>query len=197
MCTHAIGDSGNRTILKIYSDVLKEKNDKRWRIEHAQVVNQSDFHFFRSFGIIPSVQPKHATSDMYWAKDRIGEERMKGAYAYQTLLKENGWLPLGTDFPVEYISPFKTFLAAVFRVDDKGFPNDGFQKGQGLTREQTIRGMTIWAAKAAFEEKEKGSLEMGKAADFIILDTDLMGCNREDVLKTKLMATYIDGRKVY
>jgi predicted amidohydrolase YtcJ len=197
MCTHAIGDSGNRTILKIYSDVLKEKNDKRWRIEHAQVVNPSDFHYFRSFGIIPSVQPTHATSDMYWAKERIGEERMKGAYAYQTLLKENGWLPLGTDFPVEYISPFKTFLASVFRMDDKGFPNDGFQKEEGLTREQTIRGMTIWAAKAAFEEKEKGSLEMGKAADFIILDTDLMGCKREDVLKTKLMATYIDGRKVY
>jgi len=142
-------------ILKIYSDVLKEKNDKRWRIEHAQVVNPSDFHYFRAFGIIPSVQPTHATSDMYWAKDRIGDERMKGAYAYQTLLKENGWLPLGTDFPVEYISPFKTFLAAVFRMDDKGFPNDGFQKEQGLTREQTIRGMTIWAAKAAFEENEK------------------------------------------
>jgi len=197
MCTHAIGDSGNRTILKIYSDVLKEKNDKRWRIEHAQVVNQSDFHYFRSFNIIPSVQPTHATSDMYWAKDRIGEERIKGAYAYQTLLKENGWLPLGTDFPVEYISPFKTFLAAVFRIDDKGFPNDGFQKEQGLTREQTIRGMTIWAAKAAFEENEKGSLEIGKAADFIILDTDLMGCKREDVLKTKVVATFIDGRKVY
>jgi len=197
MCTHAIGDSGNRTILKIYSDVLKEKNDKRWRIEHAQVVNQSDFHYFRSFNIIPSVQPTHATSDMYWAKDRIGVERIKGAYAYQTLLKENGWLPLGTDFPVEYISPFKTFLAAVFRMDDKGFPNDGFQIEQGLTREQTIRGMTIWAAKAAFEENEKGSLEMGKAADFIILDTDLMGCKREDVLKTKVVSTFIDGRKVY
>ena len=197
MCTHAIGDSGNRTILKIYSDVLKEKNDKRWRIEHAQVINQSDFHYFRAFSIIPSVQPTHATSDMYWAKDRIGDERIKGAYAYQTLLKENGWLPLGTDFPVEYISPFKTFLAAVFRIDDKGFPNDGFQIEQGLTREQAIRGITIWAAKAAFEENEKGSLEMGKAADFIILDTDLMGCKREDVLKTKLMATYIDGRKVF
>jgi len=197
MCTHAIGDSGNRTILKIYSDVLKEKNDKRWRIEHAQVINPSDFQYFRAFSIIPSVQPTHATSDMYWAKDRIGDERIKGAYAYQTLLKENGWLPLGTDFPVEYISPFKTFLAAVFRMDDKGFPNDGFQKEQGLTREQAIRGMTIWAAKAAFEENEKGSLEMGKTADFIILDTDLMGCKREEVLKTKLMATYIDGRKVF
>lgn len=197
MCTHAIGDSGNRTILKIYSDVLKEKNDKRWRIEHAQVVNPSDFHYFRSFGIIPSVQPTHATSDMYWAKDRIGDDRIKGAYAYQTLLKENGWLPLGTDFPVEYISPFKTFLASVFRVDDKGFPSDGFQIEQGLTREQAIRGMTIWAAKAAFEEKEKGSLETGKAADFIILDNDLMQCKKEAVLKTKVVSTFIDGVKVY
>jgi predicted amidohydrolase YtcJ len=134
---------------------------------------------------------------MYWAKDRIGDERIKGAYAYQTLLKENGWLPLGTDFPVEYISPFKTFLAAVFRVDDKGFPNDGFQIEQGLTREQAIRGMTIWAAKAAFEENEKGSLEIGKVADFIILDTDLMSCKREDVLKTKVVSTFVDGVKVY
>jgi predicted amidohydrolase YtcJ len=98
---------------------------------------------------------------------------------------------------VEYISPFKTFLAAVFRMDDKGFPNDGFQIEQGLTREQAIRGMTIWAAKAAFEEKEKGSLEIGKAADFIILDTDLMGCKREDVLKTKVVSTFVDGVKVY
>ncbi|MEO7293814.1 MAG: amidohydrolase, partial [Ginsengibacter sp.] len=115
MCTHAIGDSGNREILNVYNRALKGKNDKRWRIEHAQVVNQNDFDLFGRANIIPSVQPTHATSDMYWAAERLGTERVKGAYAYKQLLKQNGWIPLGTDFPVEDISPFKTFLAAVFR----------------------------------------------------------------------------------
>jgi predicted amidohydrolase YtcJ len=122
---------------------------------------------------------------------------VKGAYAFQQLLKENNWMPLGTDFPVEDISPFKTFFAAVVRQDAKGFPAGGYQMENALTREQTIRGMTIWAAKAAFEEKQKGSLEGGKFADFIILDTDLMNCKESDILKTKVLATYINGEKVY
>ena len=197
MCAHAIGDSGNRTILKIYAKYLKGKNDLRWRIEHAQVINENDFHYFGDYNIIPSVQPTHATSDMYWAEQRLGPVRVKGAYAYQQLLKENNWIPLGTDFPVEDISTFKTFFAAVARQDSKGFPANGYQMENALTREQTIRGMTIWAAKAAFEEKQKGSLVKGKFADFIILDTDLMNCPATAVLKTKVMATYINGEKVY
>ena len=197
MCTHAIGDSGNRTILYIYAKYLKGKNDLRWRIEHAQVVNQNDFKLFGENNIIPSVQPTHGTSDMYWAADRLGNERVKGAYAYQQLLKENNWIPLGTDFPVEDISTFRTFFAAVVRQDAKGFPAGGFQVENALTREQTIRGMTIWAAKAAFEEKQKGSLEKGKFADFIILDTDLMNCANDAILKTNVLATYINGEKVY
>jgi predicted amidohydrolase YtcJ len=197
LCTHAIGDSGNRLMLKIYAAVLKGKNDRRWRIEHAQVVNENDFHYFGDNNIIPSVQPTHGTSDMYWAQDRLGPIRIKGAYAYLQLLKENGWIPLGTDFPVEYISPFKTFFAAVARQDAKGFPAGGFQKENALTREQALRGMTIWAAKAAFEEKEKGSLEPGKAADFIILDKDIMNCDINDVLKTMVLATYSNGEKVF
>ncbi|HEX2683437.1 MAG TPA: amidohydrolase, partial [Ferruginibacter sp.] len=187
MCTHAIGDSGNRTILKTYGKYLKGKNDLRWRIEHAQVINENDFHFFGDYNIIPSVQPTHATSDMYWAGDRLGPVRVKGAYAFQQLLKENNWIPLGTDFPVEDISTFKTFFAAVARQDSKGFPAGGYQMENALTREQTIRGMTIWAAKASFEEKQKGSLEKGKFADFIILDTDLMNCPAADILKTKVL----------
>ena len=196
-CTHAIGDSGNRMILEVYASALKGKNDRRWRVEHAQVVNENDFHFFGDYNIIPSVQPTHATSDMYWAQDRLGTHRVKGAYAYKQLLDQNNWIPLGTDFPVEDISPFKTFFAAVARQDAKGFPANGFQMENALTREQTIRGMTIWAAKGSFEEKEKGSLEAGKYADFILLDTDLMSCPAGDILKSKVISTYVNGEKVY
>lgn len=197
MCTHAIGDSGNRQILKTYAAVLKGKNDRRWRIEHAQVINENDFRFFADYNIIPSVQPTHATSDMYWATDRIGKQRIVNAYAFKKLLLTNGWIPLGTDFPVEDISPFKTFFAAVVRKDAKNFPPNGFQPENALSREEALRGMTIWAAKAAFEEKEKGSLEKGKAADFIILDNDIMACAAEEILRTTVLATYINGEKVF
>ena len=197
LCTHAIGDSGNRMVLNVYNKCLKTKNDKRWRIEHAQVVNTEDFDLFGKTSVIPSVQPTHATSDMYWAGERLGLQRLKGAYAYERLLKQNGWLPLGTDFPVEDISPFKTFFAAVVRKDAKGYPPSGFQKENALTREQTIRGMTIWAAKADFLEKEVGSIEAGKKADFIILDKDLMHAPESELLNTKVVATYLGGKKVY
>src|SRR5437762_4624419 len=197
MCTHAIGDSGNRTILRIYGKYLKKKNDLRWRIEHAQVINQNDFNLFGKYNIVPSVQPTHATSDMYWASDRLGSVRVKGAYAYKELLQQIGWIPLGTDFPVEDISPFKTFYAAVVRKDAKGWPANGFQMENALTREQALRGMTIWAAKANFEENEKGSLEKGKFADFVILDADLMKQVPEKLLQVKVLMTFIDGKKVY
>ena len=197
MCTHAIGDSGNRTILNTYAKYLKGKNDLRWRIEHAQVVDQNDFSLFGANSIIPSVQPTHATSDMYWAGDRLGGERVKGAYAYKQLLQQNGWLPLGTDFPVEDISTFKTFYAAVVRKDAKGWPANGFQPENALTREEALRGMTIWAAKANFEEKEKGSLEEGKFADFVILDTDIMKEVPEKLLSIKVLQTFLNGEKVF
>ena len=197
MCTHAIGDSGNRTMLNIYAKYLKEKNDLRWRIEHAQVVNANDFAMFGTYSIVPSVQPTHGTSDMYWAEKRLGTERVKGAYAFKDLLNENGWLPLGTDFPVEDIDPIKTFYAAVFRRDAKGWPAAGFQMENALTREQTLRGMTIWAAKSNFEEKEKGSIEKGKFADFVILDTDLMKASFEQILKTQVLKTICGGEIVF
>ncbi|MGZ3924250.1 MAG: amidohydrolase [Flavisolibacter sp.] len=197
MCTHAIGDSGNRTILNIYTKYLKPNNDQRWRIEHAQVINENDFNLFGRYNIIPSVQPTHATSDMYWAGDRLGSERVKGAYAYKQLLKQNNWIPLGTDFPVEDISPFKTFHSAVFRTDSKEYPTGGYQMENALTRQEALRGMTIWAAKANFEEKEKGSLEKGKFADFVILDKDIMTIDSKDILSTSVLATYINGENVY
>jgi len=197
MCTHAIGDSANRVMLKIYNKILKGKNDKRWRIEHAQIVNPDDFNLFGSTSIVPSVQPTHATSDMYWAGQRLGATRIKGAYAYRQLLKQNGWIPLGTDFPVENINPLLTFYAATVREDAKGFPKGGFQMENALTPEEALKGMTIWAAKANFEEHEKGSLEKGKLADFVILDHDILKSSPQNILKTKVLKTYLNGEKVY
>jgi predicted amidohydrolase YtcJ len=197
LSTHAIGDSANRVILKVYASVLKGKNDRRWRIEHAQVVSPDDIKYFGDYNIIPSVQPTHATSDMYWAGKRLGPERIKTAYAYKQLLAQNGWLPLGTDFPVESINPLYTFYAAVERKDLKGFPADGFQSENAINRIEALRGMTIWAAKAQFEEKEKGSIEPGKYADFVILDNDIMKMNGDGLPNVKVLKTYVNGEKVY
>jgi predicted amidohydrolase YtcJ len=197
MCTHAIGDSANRVILKVYASVLKGKNDRRWRIEHAQVLSPDDIKYFGEYNIIPSVQPTHATSDMYWAGTRLGSKRLKSAYAYKQLLEQNGWIPLGTDFPVENINPMYTFYAAVERRDFKGHPEDGFQPENALTRKEALMGMTIWAAKANFEEKEKGSIEPGKYADFVILDKDIMKIDGSELPKVKVLKTFINGEKVY
>lgn len=197
MCTHAIGDSANRVILKVYAGVLKGKNDRRWRIEHAQVLSPDDIKYFGEYNIIPSVQPTHATSDMYWAGTRLGSKRLKLAYVYKQLLEQNGWIPLGTDFPVENINPMYTFYAAVERKDFKGHPEDGFQPENALSREEALMGLTIWAAKANFEEKEKGSIEPGKYADFVILDKDIMKIDGSELPKVKVLKTFINGEKVY
>ena len=197
LCTHAIGDSANRVILKVYASVLKGKNDRRWRIEHAQVLAPEDVKLFGEYSIIPSVQPTHATSDMYWAGDRLGSARLKSSYIYKQLLEQNGWLPLGTDFPVENINPIYTFYAAVERRDLKNYPPAGFQIENALTREQALRGMTIWAAKANFEEKEKGSIEPGKYADFVILNNDIMKADGATLPQVKVLMTYVNGEQVY
>lgn len=197
MNTHAIGDSANREILKVYARVLKGKNDRRWRIEHAQVVNQADFKLFGENNVIPSVQSTHATSDMYWAGDRLGPVRVKGAYAFKQLLDQNGWIILGTDFPVEDINPMYTFYAAVVRKDMKGYPAQGYQTENALSREEALRGMTIWAAKGNFEEKEKGSIEKGKFADFIILDQDIMKAGAAELYKVRVLKTFVNGESVY
>ena len=196
-CTHAIGDSANREILRIYGSLLRGGNDRRWRIEHAQVINEADFDLFKKYSVVPSVQPTHATSDMYWAGDRLGKDVEKGAYAFKRLLNQNGWIPLGTDFPVEDINPILTFYAAVVRRDAKNYPEGGYQMENALSRVETLRGMTIWAAKANFEEKEKGSIEVGKFADFIMLNQDIMIVAPTDILKTKVLTTYVGGEKVF
>ena len=195
--THAIGDSANYVVLKTYDSLLKNEADRRWRVEHAQIVDEGDFKYF-SKNIIPSVQPTHATSDMYWAEDRLGEERLQeGAYAYKKLLDQAGLVALGTDFPVEQVSTFLTFYAAVARKDTEDYPEGGFMKEEALSREETLKGMTIWAAYANFEEDEKGSIEKGKFADFIMLDQDIMEVEESKIPNLKVLTTYLNGEKVF
>ena len=195
MNTHAIGDSANIVVLRAYNKALKGKKDRRWKVEHAQVISEMDFDYFKD-GIIPSVQPTHATSDMYWAEDRLGVDRIKGAYAFKTLLDKAGTVALGTDFPVEKVSPFLTFHAAVARKDLDNYPEGGYQMEEALSREETLRGMTIWAAYSNFEEHEKGSIEVGKFADFTVLSDDLMQVPEEEIPNIKAEQTYIGGKKV-
>lgn len=197
MCTHCIGDSAARLILKTYGEVLGGVNDKRWRIEHAQVIHPNDFHYFRDFTVIPSVQPTHATSDMVWAVLRLGQLRVKDSYAYQKLLQENGLIALGTDFPIENINPIETFYAAVARKNTQGLPKNGFQIENALTRWEALQGMTIWAALSNFEDNEKGTLEVGKRADFVILSNDILTAPEDEILSTSVIATYISGKEVY
>lgn len=195
MNTHAIGDSANHVVLTTYKEALSGKSDRRWKVEHAQVISPEDFKFFND-NILPSVQPTHATSDMYWAEERLGEERMHGAYDYKKLLDQAGVIALGTDFPVEAINPFFTFYAAVARKDLEGTPEEGFQKSGALSREEALRGMTIWAAYSNFEENEKGSIEAGKFADFIMMDKDIMTINLDQVPSLEVDKVYLGGKKV-
>jgi len=195
--THCIGDSANRTMLNIYAQVIQDKMDHRWKIEHAQVLNEADFDFFESIRIIPSVQPTHCTSDMRWAEKRLGSERIVYSYAYKKLLNKAGRVVLGTDFPIERIYPLETFYAAVTRMDRDGYPEDGFYPNEVLTREEALKGMTIWAAYSNFEEDERGSLEAGKAADFVMLTQDIMRVESNEILSTFVVQTYLDGVMVY
>ena len=196
MNTHAIGDAANHEVLKAYKKALTIDLDPRWRIEHAQVVSEIDREFFGS-KILPSIQPTHATSDMFWADERLGEGRIKNAYAYKTLLDWSGRVALGTDFPVEHVSPLKTFYAAVARTTEKQLPLGGFQIEDGLTRTEALKGMTIWAAYSNFEEEIKGSIEVGKMADMVILKEDIMEIDINTVTNIDVVATIVDGVIVY
>ena len=196
MNTHAIGDSTVKLLIDTYSKVLENKKDPRWRIEHSQIIDLEDMKGFNN-KILPSVQPTHATSDMYWAEDRVGSTRIKGAYAYKTLLNKSKVIGLGTDFPVEKVNPFHTFYAAISRKDMNGYPENGFEIENALSREETLKGMTIWAAYLNFEENEKGSIEKGKLADFIVIDRDVMSVKIDETYKTKVLKTFVSGDLVY
>ena len=195
VATHCIGDAANRNALRLYAQILKGENDLRWRIEHAQIIASEDFDNFKRYSIIPSVQPTHATSDMSWAKNRVGD-RLQGGYAYRQLKEQMGWLPFGTDFPVEEVNPIYTFFAAVCRKNLDFLPEAGFQMENALTREDALRAMTIWAAKASFNEKWEGSIEPDKWADFVVLDRDIMTTAERDIPKTRVLSVYIAGEKM-
>ena len=196
MNTHAIGDSTINLLIDTYSKVLENKIDPRWRIEHSQIIDLNDISGYNE-KILPSVQPTHATSDMYWAEDRVGAKRIKGAYAYKALLEKSKVIGLGTDFPVEKVNPFHTFYASISRKDLNDYPEGGFEFENALSREETLKGMTIWAAYLNFEENEKGSIEEGKFADFIIIDRDIMKIEASETPETKVLKTYLSGELVY
>ena len=195
--THCIGDRAMDLALSSYGAVLGGTNDRRWRIEHAQVLGSRNLEAMRAFTVLPSVQPTHATSDMYWAGERLGRNRVRRAYAYRDLLEVNGVVALGTDFPVEGIDPRATFYAATARMDAEGYPAGGFQPEQGLTALQALKGMTLWAAIANFQEGQLGSIEVGKAADFTLVDRDLLEVSLEQGRDCLVLGTMIAGEWVY
>ena len=196
MNTHAIGDAANQVVLDAYEKALAISPDPRWRVEHAQVVEKQDLEKFGP-KVIPSVQPTHATSDMEWADERLGEERVQTAYTFKELLDWSGKIALGTDFPVEKVNPLYTFYSAVARRDSEGKPLGGYQMENALTRSEALKGMTLWAAHANFEEQQKGSIEVGKVADLILLTEDIMTINESAILSAEVLATIVDGDIVY
>jgi predicted amidohydrolase YtcJ len=195
--THAIGDRANRTVLDAYAAALGGPNDKRFRVEHAQVVSLEDVPLFQKYSIIASMQATHATSDMPWAEARLGPERVKGAYAWRRFLSLGVHVPDGSDFPVEDPNPLWGFYAAITRQDRDGNPPDGWFPDQRMTREEALRSWTLEGAYAAFEEKDKGSLEPGKLADFVMLSEDIMHIPPARILKTRVTMTVVGGEVVY
>ena len=195
--THAIGDAANRAALDAYGAVLRGANDKRFRVEHAQIIAPSDFAKFVKYSVLASMQATHATSDMPWAVTRIGPERLKGAYAWQTLLRLGVHLPNGSDFPVENPNPLWGLYSAISRQDHDGMPVGGWFPDQRLSREEALKSWTLEGAYAAFEEKSKGSLEPGKLADFIMLSDDVMNMPVADIWKTQVKLTVVGGKIVY
>jgi predicted amidohydrolase YtcJ len=197
--THCIGIRGNRLCLEAYEKALKEnpKPDHRFRIEHAQILEPQDVEKFVSLGIIPAMQPTHCTSDMYFVEERVGKERAKGAYAWRWFIDAGLVIPCGSDFPVESNNPLLGIYAAVTRQDPEGWPEGGWNPEQLMTIEEAIKGFTIWAAYAAFQEDVLGSIEVGKYADFTVLDKDILEIPPQDILTTKTVYTIVGGQIRY
>lgn len=196
---HAIGDRGNRIALDAFESALRRnpKADHRFRVEHAQVINRDDIPRFARLGVIPSMQATHQTSDMRWAEARVGPERIRGAYAWRSLLNTGVIIPNGTDFPVEEVNPLLTFHAAVTRRDAAGAPAGGWFPDEKMTREEALQSMTIWAARAGFQESVIGSIAPGKFADFVVLDRDIMRVPEGELLSARVVSTWLGGKPVY
>jgi predicted amidohydrolase YtcJ len=199
VCTHAIGDRGNRTVLDAYEAALRAVpvRDHRFRIEHAQVLAPSDVPRFAALGVIPSMQTTHQISDMAWAGARLGSQRVLGAYAWRSLLDAGVTIANGTDAPIEVVDSRRTFHAAIARQNEANQPPGGWYPRQRMTREEALRSMTIWAARANFMERVAGSIAVGKYADFAVLDRDWMRIPPEEIMATRFLATYSAGREVY
>jgi predicted amidohydrolase YtcJ len=202
--THAIGDRANRIILDLYERALKSVppeqrkiREPRWRVEHAQILSLQDIPRFAKLGVIPSMQTSHAISDLFFAPSRLGKERLAGAYAWQSLIKSGAIIPGGSDAPVERGEPMIEFYAAVARKSVKGFSGDGWHPEQALSREQALKMFTAWSAYAAFEEQDKGSIEVGKLADFTVLSKDIMKIPEPDILTTTCAMTVVGGDIVF
>ncbi|MFT4635866.1 MAG: putative amidohydrolase YtcJ [Arenicella sp.] len=198
---HAIGDRGNRVTLDVLeaanAGVAGANNPGRHRIEHSQVIAIEDFQRFKDLSLIASVQPTHATSDMYWAEERVGADRIKGAYAWQKFAELGIPLALGSDFPVEKPEPLLGFYAAVSRQDDKGWPAEGWYPKEKLSRQQALHGFTLGAAYSSFQEHQLGSISVGKFADFVVLSNDIMTVPDNEILNTKVLRTVINGSTVF
>jgi predicted amidohydrolase YtcJ len=196
---HAIGDRGNRVVLDEFQRALDTVPvaDHRFRIEHAQILHPDDVPRFAELGVIPSMQASHQTSDMYWAGNRLGQNRLLGAYAWRSLLATGVVIPNGSDFPVEQVNPLISFHASVARQDAKNWPVGGWFPEQRMTREEALKSMTIWGAYAAFQERDMGSLSPGKLADFVVLDQDIMQVPAELILNTNVLSTWVGGKPVY
>ncbi len=196
---HAIGDAGNRVVLDALEVGIARypENPGRHRVEHVQILDAADLGRFSELSVIAAMQPTHATSDMYWAEERLGADRIRYAYAWRSLLDSGARLALGSDFPVERVNPMHGIYAAVSRRDLDGWPEGGWYPGESLSRTEALRGFTLDAAYAGFMESLVGSLETGKRADFVVLDRDIMSIPEDDIAHARVLQTWLDGSLVY
>jgi len=192
--THAIGDRGNSFVLNHYAKTLGQNNNRRWRIEHAQMVTDDDVNQFKQYNILPSMQPSHCTSDMKWLPDRIGNHRLKLISRWQSFINAGLKIPGGSDCPIETGNPLFEFYAAITRKNHQGWPEQGFQPQEKVNRNNALNMFTSWAAYGGFEENKRGKIKIGFDADLTILDNNLLSVDSEKILKTKILYSIVNGK---
>jgi hypothetical protein len=197
LCTHAIGDRGNKMVLDIYSEFTKELNNHRWRIEHAQMICDEDIPQFAKAGIVPSMQPSHCTSDMPWLHDRLGSNRLHRISRWQSFIDAGCKIPGGSDCPIEEGNPIFEYYAAVTRKNHNGTPNDGWQKHEAVGRIDALKMFTTWAAYGEFAEHRRGKIRPGFDADLTFLNQDITECPEKEILKTEVLGTMVAGEFIF